>query len=159
MRQAVIWDFHGTLADISSVLHFVEAKDYDSFYEQSLSCPPIESTVLAARQSHEAGYVNLLFTGMPDQYAESLSQWLAEHGVPIDLISMRTAQDRFKKDFVVKKRMYLDAVDLGYYVLRAWEDRETVADLWRRLGIPVVMVPPWGESQTSREVDKTSTAP
>lgn len=155
MRQAVIYDFHGTLADVSGLRHLLAKRDYDGFYEGSLSCPVIESTVQAARRSHDAGYVNLLFTGMPDRYAVGLSKWLQENQVPIDLISMRTKEDGFKKDFVIKKRMYLDAVNLGYYVIRAWEDSPRVVDLWKSQGIPVDVVPGYDENLVIGQVDKS----
>lgn len=154
MRPAVIYDFHGTLADVSSIHHLLAARDFDGFYEESLSCPPIESTALTARQTREAGYVNLLFTGMPDRYADGLSEWLERHGVPIDLIRMRTEEDGFKKSFIVKRRMYLEIVDLGYYVMRAWEDNPHDASLWHHQGVPVTVVPGWNDNLRPDRVDK-----
>jgi hypothetical protein len=159
VREAVIYDFHGTLANVSSIRHLLAARDYDGFYAGSLSCPPIESTVLAARWSHEAGYANLLLTGMPDRYASGLSRWLQENGVPIDLVFMRTREDGFKKDFIVKKRMYLDVVDRGYYVVRAWEDSPAVVDLWKLQGIPVDVVPGYNEKPMTGQVDTATITP
>lgn len=154
MRPAVIYDFHGTLADVSGIHHLLAVRDFDGFYKESLSCPPIESTALTAQQTHEAGYENLLFTGMPDRYADGLTEWLSRHGVPIDLIRMRTEEDGFKKSFVVKRRMYLEIVDLGYYVMRAWEDNPHDADLWHHQGVPVTLVPGWNDDIRSSRVDK-----
>jgi hypothetical protein len=153
MRQAVLFDFHGTLADVTSVRHLLSVRNYDGFYEQSLSCPPIESTVLSARHSHQAGFVNLLFTGMPRRYSEGLQSWLSSHGVHMDLIEMRDDNDR-RKDFVVKGEMYQRAIDLGHYVMRAWEDNPRVADLWKAHGIPVIVVPGWDENLVKERVDK-----
>ena len=159
MTPAVIWDFHGTLADVSPVLHFLDTRDFDGFYEGSLSCPPNPLVAQEARRTHEAGFVNLLFTGMSDRYAEGLNDWLQRHGVPVGMICMRTAQDRYAKDFIVKKRMYLEAVERGYYMVRAWEDRPSVADLWNSLGVPVVFVSGFGENLTIGQVDKQSATP
>lgn len=157
MKQAVIYDFHGTLADVSSLRHLLEVRDYDGFYEGSLSCPPIESTVQAARRSHALEYTNLLFTGMPRRYEEGLGKWLGQHGVPVDMISMRRNRD-FRKDFVIKREMYNEAVDLGYYVVRAWEDSPGVVDLWKSQGIPVEIVPGYDSELVVGKVDRNTAA-
>lgn len=155
MIEAVIYDFHGTLADVREVLPLVVEKKYDEFYEASLSCPPIESVVLAARHSHQAGYANLLLTGMPDRYSEGLQEWLKRHGVPVSLTLMRTPSDGYKKDFIVKKRMYNNLLDLGYYVMKAWEDSPAVIDLWKAQGVPVEEMP---RLELPIQVDKTVVA-
>lgn len=153
MKQAVLYDFHGTLVDVTSVLHLLAVHEYDEFYTASLECPPIESTVMAARQSADAGYRNLLFTGMPDSYNEGLTDWLARHGVPMGPISMRVTGD-FRKDFVVKREMYLKALEGGYEIIRAWDDNPACLDLWTNQGIPVVQVPGWSEFSATDRVDK-----
>lgn len=157
MRDAVLYDFHGTLADVSGIRSLLTERKYDEFYQQSLGCPPIKNVVEAARKSHEDGYVNLLFTGMSDNFFGGLSAWLAEHRVPVDYIDMRKVGD-FRKDFIVKREMYFRATDTGYYVTRAWEDNPRVADLWERQAIPVSLVPGWDESLIVGGVDKRSSA-
>lgn len=142
MRIATIYDFHGTLADVSPILPLVEQKKYDEFYEASLSCTPIHPTVLAARQSRQDEHVNFLLTGMPRRYESGLKAWLKFHQVPIDHIYMREPSDGYKKDFLIKRRMYNDLVSRGYYVVRAWEDSPGVVDLWKSLGIDHVEVIP-----------------
>jgi hypothetical protein len=157
MVPANIFDCHGTLADVSSIHHFLEGRDYEGFYAASLLCPPIESTVAEARRSRESGYVNLLFTGMPERYRDGLREWLTLHDVPIDVISMRGDKDR-RKAFVLKREMYLNAVESGYYITRAWDDDPSVIDLWEALGVPAVRIPGWVENLTTRRVDKQVTA-
>lgn len=141
MPQSVIYDFHGTLADVQLILPLVYEKRYDDFYEASLSCPPHESVVLAARHSSRTGYTNLLLTGMPDKYRDGLVRWLDEHDVPVDLLLMRTPEDGFKKDYVIKRRMYLSLLGMGHRVVRAWDDSPAVLDLWEAQGIPTVALP------------------
>jgi hypothetical protein len=141
MQPAVIRDFHGTLADVSEILPLVQEKRYDEFYEASLACPPIYPTVVDVRRSSELGYHNLLLTGMPERYQHGLLAWLSQHDVPIDYLAMRKPEDKFRKDFIVKRRMYEAVVDAGFYVMQAWEDSPGVIDLWRSFGIPTVVVP------------------
>jgi hypothetical protein len=141
MIEASIFDFHGTLVDVSPVLPLIAERDYDGFYAGSLSCLPILPTVREARYSREAGNVNLLLTGMPEKYRDGLTDWLTRYEVPVDYILMREPKDRFTKDFIVKRRMYEQLVDMGYYVVRAWEDSPGVIDLWKKLGIDVIEMP------------------
>lgn len=159
MKRAVLYDFHGTLADVTAILPLVQARDYDGFYEQSLSCPPNRSVVLAAHQSHSAGYYNLLFTGMPVRYSSGLLNWLDTYDVHVDLLLMRTVEDGFRKDFVVKRRMYLEAVDQGYVIERAWEDSPEVIALLGQQGIPVVAIPRSELTRISDGVDTGSATP
>lgn len=151
MKEAVIYDYHGTLADVREILPLVAERKYDEFYEASLECPPNEGVVLAARHSSHAGYANLLLTGMPERYRSGLVAWCQRNEVPTDLIMMRSPEDGFKKDFVVKKRMFLILLDLGYHAVRAWEDSPAVIDLWKRQAVPVEEMP---RLSLPAEVDK-----
>ena len=138
-REAVIYDFHSTLTDVSSVLHLVKEKRYKDFYPASLRCPANENVVLAAQRSHKDGYANLLLTGMPEEYRDGLIAWLSAHGVPMDIVRMRPTDD-FCKDFVLKERMYTELAP-EYEVIEAWDDSPAVLDLWTSLGIPTVPMP------------------
>lgn len=151
MKEAVIYDFHGTLGNVNAILHLVAERKYDEFYEASLECPPNEGVVLAARHSNRAGYANLLLTGMPERYRDGLTAWCQRYKVPTDLVMMRSPEDGFHKDFVVKKRMYDVILGSGYYVVRAWEDSPAVIDLWKRQAIPVEEMP---RLPLSTQVDK-----
>jgi hypothetical protein len=155
VRQAFLCDFHGTLVNVSSIRHYLKDRQYDRFYEESLSCPPIEETVEAVRRTHGDGLVNLLFTGMPERYVDGLNSWLARHDVPIDLIEMRVNGD-YRKDFIVKRDMYIRTTDNGYYVVGALEDNPRIVDLWRGYAIPVTVVPGWDEDLTPGRVDNPS---
>lgn len=142
-KSAVIWDFHGTLANTASIVHLVKERRYDEFYEASLTCASNPRVVDAARRSHMRGFTNLLFTGMPDTYEAGLQRWLLRNGVPVDTVRMRPAGDR-RKDFLLKEDMHREFS--GRYVpVRAWEDSPAVVGLWRSLHIPVTVVPGWSQ--------------
>jgi hypothetical protein len=144
--EAELYDFHGTLADVTSLGAYLRARDFESFYRASLSCPPIYSTVLAAQWAHDNGYPNLLFTGMTRTYEALLWEWLERYGVPVDYLDMREPGD-YRKDFIVKQEMWEKAADAGYRIIKAWDDNPGCLDLWRSKGISVVPVPgyrSWG---------------
>ena len=133
--------FSASLVSLSAVLPLVHEKRYDEFYEQSLECPPIMPTVVAARRSHLDGHANLLFTGMPDRYRDGLRKWLQRYDVPIDVTYMRMPEEEYRKDFIVKRRMYNEVTGLGYRVVRAWEDSPGVIDFWKSVDVPVSEMP------------------
>lgn len=149
--QAELYDFHGTLADVTALGGYLRQRDFPAFYQKSLSCPPIYTTVMAAQWSHDVGRQNLLFTGMTWEYEAGLRRWLEFYGVPVDYLDMREPGD-FRKDFVVKKEMLERAAAAGYEVQRAWDDSPACLDLWRDQDIAVVAVPGY-RSWCSHQVD------
>lgn len=152
LTPANVFDFHGTLVDVRSIHHLLAERDYDGFYEQSLHCPPIETTVAEAQRSWDQGCTNLIFTGMPGRFYAGLREWLDRHDVPVNGIEMRGEKDR-RKAWVLKGEMYFRAVDNSYLIRRAWDDDPAVVDSWTRLGVPCTRVPGWVEKLTTRRVD------
>ncbi len=140
-KSAVIWDFHGTLAITAPIVHLVQERRYDEFYEASLTCEPNPRVVDAARRAHMRGFANLLFTGMSDAYEAGLQSWLLRNGVPMDVVRMRPVGDR-RKDFLLKERMHRE-LSGRYVMVRAWEDSPGVVRLWEGLHIPVTVIPGW----------------
>jgi hypothetical protein len=70
---------------------------------------------------------------------------------------MRKTGD-YRKDFIVKRDMYIRASNQGYYVLHAWDDSPRVADMLKSQGVPVSIVPGWDETLVTGRVDKPSSA-
>jgi hypothetical protein len=71
---------------------------------------------------------------------------------------MRLLTDGWKKDFVIKYRMFLEVRELGLQVTRAWDDSPGVLDLWGRLGVPVVAMPRGVIPDNDERVDNQSAA-
>lgn len=152
MSPACVFDYHGTLADVRSIHYLLAEKEYDRFYEESLLCPPIETTVAEAQRAWDRGLTNLIFTGMPGRYYDGLREWLDRYDVPVNGIEMRGEKDR-RKAWLIKQEMYLRAVDRGFFITRAWDDDPAVVESWTRLGVPCTRVPGWVEKLTTRRVD------
>lgn len=136
---AVIYDYHGTLADTSSIVHLIGQRKWDEFYTASLECPPNEEVVEAAHISHDLGRVNVLYTGMSDTYQKGLVDWLLQYRVPIDHLRMRPHGD-WRKDFILKASWYNEECE-RFDFRHAWEDSPAVVDLWKGAGIPVTVIP------------------
>lgn len=142
MVAAVIFDLDGTLCDTSGIVHLIEGddKDYQAFHAASAGAPPHEDVVTAAREQRTQGRAVLVVTSREFIWRDLSLDWLVEHDVPYDRLYMRIVGD-YRKDVVIKKEILQQITDDGFEVLEAWDDKDTVIELWRDHGIAVHTVP------------------
>lgn len=160
MRQAIIFDIDGTLADASHRLSFIQGnpKNWAAFFDSVPDDEPI--TPLVTLCGHlvmlHASATNLgvlppfevvFCTGRPDTHRGETEAWLRKH-LPYGLLDsekfpirlfMRKSGD-FRPDTEVKKDTIelLRATGLEPYVV--FEDRKRVVDMWRQNGIMCLQV-------------------
>lgn len=141
MADAVIFDLDGTLCDTSSIVHLIEGdeKDYPAFHAASASCPAHPDVVAAARAQSGQGRAVLIVTSREFIWRDLSLDWLVAHEVPYDRLHMRIVGD-YRKDVVVKAEILQRITEEGFTVIEAWEDKDTVAELWREHGIEVHVV-------------------
>lgn len=142
---AIIFDCDGTLCDVSSIRHLVEeglkTKNFDEFHRQSIDCPPIQWVADVAREASEDGIKILVVTARQEKYRALTSFWLAMHKIPSDELVMRHTGDG-RPDHEAKEEM-LRRLSSKYRIVKAYDDRPSVIDLWKSHGIPTVTVPGW----------------
>lgn len=146
MRDAVILDMDGTLADVRSIRHHILGKDknYHAFHRESVNCPPNADVVTAAVTAHEAGAALLIVTAREIVHAINTMFWLTEHlPVPYTELYMRPKGD-YRPDYVVKKEILALIRKDGYNVIHAYDDNPAVVQLWREERIPVTVVEGFG---------------
>ncbi|KAA1378533.1 phosphatase domain-containing protein [Aeromicrobium fastidiosum] len=136
MRDAVIFDLDGTLCDTSEIVHLIEGddKDFAAFHAASATCPAHEDVVEAAREQHEKGRAVIVVTSREFVWRDLSLDWLVAHDVPYDALYMRIVGD-YRKDVVIKKEILQQIADDGFTPLEAWDDKESVLELWRDNGI------------------------
>lgn len=146
LKKAVIVDWQGTLVDVSGIRHLVEnpegKKNFPEFHRQTGNCPPIQKTLDEVKRAAMDGAFVAVFTGCSDDFSDVFHGWLARHGVPWNVTSMRAAGD-FRKDVVVKREMLAWLIEHGYNAVRAWDDNPNVITLWESFDIPTTVVPGW----------------
>jgi FMN phosphatase YigB (HAD superfamily) len=144
-KTAVIFDWQGTLVDVSSARHLVEGpgkKDFTAFHRASAACPPIPSTMAAAWQARADGHSVLVFTGCSDDHEVEVWEWHHEYAVPFSALHMRVFGD-WRRDVEIKREMLADA-RTRYEIVHAWDDNPNViAEVWESEGVPVTVVPGW----------------
>ena len=134
--KAIVVDIDGTMANVNHRLHHIhkENKDWNSFHSESendkinLWCKELVSAM------HLLNYKILFLTGRDDQYFDITKAWLGKHQIPFDDIFMRKNGD-FRHDTIIKRELYESFIKDTHDVLFVIEDRASVVDMWRQLGI------------------------
>ena len=147
-RKCYLMDIDGTLADATHRLHHIkgEVKDWDTFFDKCVDDPPIEHMVTLCRIL--ARYHTVVFvSGRSSRVWKQTLEWLRRHGCITDdqpyndrlTLYMRQEGDH-RPDDVVKGELLERIMHDGYKPLMAFDDRQRVVDMWRRLGIPCAQV-------------------
>lgn len=126
----IIFDIDGTLSDPSQRLHFLENKDWDSFYEHCDEDPVISHVSFLAQELGKDHSIFIL-TGRPERVRKKTQKWLMEHYIPYDRLLMRKDEDH-RPDYVIKAEM-VDSLKLPIWL--AIDDRDRVVKMFRDKGI------------------------
>ena len=150
MNTAVIFDMDGTLADVSSIRHYLKRfddskrrniKDFNAFHAESVNVPPHFHVVNAAQMARVLGHDILVVTARKHMWRHHTAWWLAMHNVPSDMLMMRGNDDN-RKDYEVKRDM-LETISKNWRVIHAWDDNPSIIQLWQENNIPTTVVPGW----------------
>ena len=150
MKDAVIFDMDGTLANVSSIRHYLKRwdeskgrsiKDFNAFHAESVNVPAHSHVVNAAQMAHMLGHAVLIVTARRHMWRNHTAWWLAMHDVPSDMLMMRNDNDN-RQDYEVKRDM-LATIRNAWHVIHAWDDNPSIIQLWQEENIPVSVVPGW----------------
>ena len=148
MKNYIIFDIDGTLADISQRLHFIqgEKKDWEGFYGAMDKDQPIYEMALLLRvllftTLTDTEYEVVFVTGRPEKYREKTMKWLSNiaHIENLnDRLFMRKDGD-YRQDYVIKREIVEELRKQGS-IRMAFEDRDQVVKMYRDLGIRCLQV-------------------
>lgn len=142
MKNTVIFDLDGTLADISHRLHHIDDsvnKDWDAFHSLCINDEPIQYGISVFKAMVRNGYRAIIITGRDESYSQETYSWLQEHLGYVPLVLMRPNGDR-RPDTEVKKEWLTSGFIELENVLMAFEDRARVVQMYRDMGIPCYQV-------------------
>lgn len=151
MRNAVIFDMDGTLADVRSIRHLVVPptpkpkgwkKDFHAFHALSVDVPPNRAVVDHAHRASLLGNAVVIVTARAAKYRPHTAFFLAMHNIPSDALYMRANNDN-RPDYDVKRDI-LAQIRTRYNVIHAVDDNPEVIRLWQEEGIPTTIVEGFG---------------
>jgi phosphoglycolate phosphatase-like HAD superfamily hydrolase len=144
MKKYVIFDLDGTLININSITHLADAKEWEQFADESLSCPPFPEMVEYARHIQQLKNIGLIIvTAKPERLRARTFNWLSVNGIIPDALLMRPHKD-FRTSVELKPALLTEHLgdDWKQQVLFTVEDRDKVVDAWRAIGITCLQCAP-----------------
>ena len=137
IKKWIIFDFDGTLSDARDRQHFVTNgnEDWDGFFEAVDQDAPIGEIAEFYKNMVEGGIYNVaIFTGRPERVKAKSENWLIKHGLPVVDIYCRLDNDK-RHDLDAKREIYENFIKDGKQVSFIVEDRNSVVNMWRSMGI------------------------
>ena len=145
MFKIVVFDIDGTIANTDHRVHHVKTdgkKNWGAFFSEAKYDKPHSHIVRLTQLYMNAGYLVVLCTGRPANLREDTEKWLKDNDVSYDLVLMRLTTDR-GPDFLAKKDALTSFLMNSDYPIEQveaiYEDRIPVAEMWRQMGIPVLL--------------------
>jgi hypothetical protein len=128
---AVICDVDGTIAKNTGRSYYDLAK--------VLEDAPIEPICNLVRILKDRGLKIIIMSGREDTCQTDTEIWLKTYDIPYDAIFMRKVGDG-RKDAVTKKEIYTENVEPYYNVKYVLDDRNSVVNMWREIGLICLQV-------------------
>lgn len=139
-----IFDIDGTLADTGHRMHHIKPesgkkKNWGAFFANAKHDNVFEHVLMLNQLLFQCGAETYLITGRPDNLREDTLKWLKDKGVCFHRLYMRPSSVT-KPDYEVKKDIFNEHLaSRKDEILFVFEDRIPVAQMWRELGLPVLL--------------------
>lgn len=134
-EEYIIVDVDGTVAHMHNRSPYNETKVRDD-----LPDPEVILSVLA--EKNYLGRKVIVFSGRKEATMEDTKAWFNDHNVPYDFMFMRATDDN-RSDDIVKYELYMQHVYGKLNVVKVYDDRQQVVDMWRNLiGVKTYQVEP-----------------
>ncbi len=130
LPDAIIVDIDGTLA-----LHHGRNPYDTARCEEDL----VNEPVAAILDDYRHRCPILLVSGRSEEYRPQTERWLAQHDIRYLALYMRPSGDN-RKDAIVKKEIYELEIEGRYNIKFVLDDRTSVVNLWRSLGLLTLQV-------------------
>ncbi|MEO0648202.1 MAG: polynucleotide kinase [Cyanobacteria bacterium J06650_10] len=130
LEDVIVVDMDGTLALMG------DRSPYDvSKCDQDPPNIPVLQTILKWQDTHKI----IVMSGRTDDGKAKTETWLKQYGVRYFALHMRTMDD-MRKDTIVKKEMYELYLQNKFNIFAVFDDRKSVVEMWRSLGLIVFQV-------------------
>lgn len=136
-QKAIIVDLDGTLADDLWRRHTYKMPNanWDEINAMCKYDQPFKWAQEIVHSMSKQGYTIIFLTARNDTAKEVTEAWLnANVDVPHYKLIMRESGDK-REDWMTKEDLYIRKVLPEYNVLFCLDDKQTVTDMWRRIGL------------------------
>lgn len=134
----IIWDLDGTLTDPSPFVHLISSapKDWDRWDENIINHEPHWDMVHLFKTHFLAGHTNFIVTARRENCRNQTEEWLRKYELEKmhNGLYMRAMTD-FRPDFETKQDILFELRRKGYDINLAFEDRVSVAEMFRANGV------------------------
>ena len=139
---AIIVDLDGTLLDGCHRHHYVteDIKDFDTFRREAVNDRINKKIRTLVNFIYRFTPIKvILFTGRDTKVRYNTIKCLKRHGVLYDHLFMRRDGDN-SPDSYFKSNYFLKYIQPNFTVLLAIDDRPSVVEIFKRLGVPCIKV-------------------
>lgn len=143
LKQCIVFDIDGTLADCSHRVHFVNGsrKDWVSFMKGIPDDKPVAQLTMLNAILKDVNYPIFLCSGRSEDERDVTEAWLKKHRIIFDKMYMRKSKD-YRADYVIKRELLDEIRADGYEPFIIFDDRQCVVDMWRKEGLFVLQCDP-----------------
>lgn len=130
-------DIDGVLADPRHRLHFLAGrpKNWRGFFAGAHRDPPLPEGVALVKELAADGVTIVYVTGRPESLRDRTTTWLAEQGLPNDVLHMRSRGD-FRPAPQVKLQIYR-TIARDHQLEVIVDDDARVVEVLSQAGLPV----------------------
>lgn len=144
-RQAIICDIDGTILDIRHRLHWVKGEDtnWEEFLkpENILKDNPIRMTIEIIRSLNRK-YPIIFVTGRNEGIRDITVKQIQRHCNLAEFYMFMREDGDHRADTEIKSELYHKYVEPRYDVLCVFDDKTSVVNLWRSLGLLTYQIDP-----------------
>ena len=134
-KPAVVFDFDGTLIDISTVEYLVLGKerDFETFHRESINCPPYLSVLKLAQNLLLNNIKVFILSGRQERFRALTDYWLAMMELPVDELILRPSNyNGTKLEFKGEAMSKLLKFNT---IIAIFENDPDLLQLWKRMKI------------------------
>ena len=131
LPSAVIVDVDGTLAHNDGHRSYFD-------YSKVIDDKPVYHVIDAVNGLNNIHHT-IVVSGRKAEAETDTREWLLSHGVLFDELHMRADNDG-RTDMIVKMEILRDKIAPKYNVVAVIDDRPSVCEMWRKVGIPTFQV-------------------
>tara|TARA_Y100000590_G_C15412746_1_gene898204 strand:- start:212 stop:664 length:453 start_codon:yes stop_codon:yes gene_type:complete len=136
--ETIVCDIDGTISDRRHRLKHLEGrKDWEAFFKEMHKDPPIRKVVNEIERYAEEEKNIIFVTGRPEEYRKITEEWINKYLTLTSFTLLMRETKNYESDLSLKKRILKNSL-LDLNILKVYDDREELIQMWREAGLECV---------------------